>query len=334
MEIFIRELMTLYEGKTLPPLKIQYIDFTQWQNKLLVSGEIKKQEEYWLKLFEGNIPVLNITDDFSRSALSDLEGGTVHFSIGEDQTGKLVKLGRDQEATLFMVNLAVYNVLLSKLSGQEDIIVGTTIEGRKHADLENIIGIFVNMLALRNYPGGNQSFKALLQDVKVRTLKAFDNQDYQFEDLVSRLNVKRNQNRNPLFDVVFTYNSQAKEASRPTGNGIPVLKPVDTVYIKKISKFDLTLICTEDDNKLFFRFDYRTKLFKKETIEKYVGYFKEIASAVLDNPGKKISEIEVIKEEEKRTILKQIRNKRRKSPVNENVLSTEAAKQMEVKFNF
>jgi amino acid adenylation domain-containing protein len=334
MDIFVRELILLYEGKTIPVVKIQYKDFSQWQNKLLTSGEIEEQEEYWLKLFEGNIPVLNIPVDFPRSAFNDIDGDTVHFTIGRDHTEKLVELGRNEDATLFMVILAVYNVLLAKLSGQEDIIVGTTIAGRRHADLGNIIGIFVNMLALRNYPLGEQGFIALLRDLKVRTLKAFDHQDYQFEDLVSSLNVKRSKNRNPVFDVVFTYNSQAREANGPARKEIPVLKLVETGYIKKLSKFDLTLVCTEDDNKLFFKFDYRIKLFKKETIEKFAVYFKEITSAVLENPEKKISEIELIKEEEKRTILKQIRNKRGKSQVNEKALSLETAKHMEVKFNF
>ncbi|MGB7604797.1 MAG: amino acid adenylation domain-containing protein, partial [Lutisporaceae bacterium] len=204
MGILIKEFIELYDGKELPRLRIQYKDFAAWQNELFKSGEINKQEEYWLKAFDGEVPVLNMPTDYQRPSIQSFEGDSLSLELSEELTNKLKQIAKETGSTMYMVLLSAYNVLLSKYSGQEDIVVGSPIAGRPHADLENIMGMFVNTLAMRNFPQGNKTFKEFLEEVKANSLLAFENQDYQFEELIDKLNVTRDLSRNPLFDVMFS----------------------------------------------------------------------------------------------------------------------------------
>ncbi|MCP5102597.1 MAG: hypothetical protein GY950_04420, partial [bacterium] len=203
MDIFQRELMDLYEGRELPPLRIQYKDYAEWRSREEGNKSLKEQEAYWLETFEGEIPLLNLPVDYARPVVQSFEGKIAHFELTPVLTAALKKLAREENATLFMVLAAVFNILPAKLSGQEDIVVGIPAAGRLHPDLEDIIGMFVNTLALRNHPTGDKNFKEFLRELKTNTLKAFENQEYQFEDLVELLKVKRDAGRNPLFDIMF-----------------------------------------------------------------------------------------------------------------------------------
>jgi len=187
-----------------------------------------------------------------------------------------------------MVLLSLFYVLLAKLSGQEEIIVGSPIAGRKHSDLEPILGMFVNSLALRNYPRGEKTAGELLKEVKTKVLKAFENQDYPFEYLAAKVMADRDSNRNPLFDVMFAFqNLDITEVE------IPGLQMKPFGYKHVTSKFDLTLTGEERGDTYYFIFEYRTKLFKEETIKEFAGYFKDITAAVLENRDIKLSDINI-----------------------------------------
>ncbi|MCP4156374.1 MAG: non-ribosomal peptide synthetase, partial [bacterium] len=179
-EILLKDFIALYENNPLPDLRLQYTDYAEWQNREKEKETLQNQKTYWLKEFEAEIPVLKLPLDYTRPAVQRFEGKTLEFEIGTAETGQLKKLALNQNVTLYMLLLTLFNTLLSKLSGQENIVVGTPSAGRRHADLEGIIGMFVNTLALKNCTAGNQPFDRILQDVKERTLKAFENQDYQF----------------------------------------------------------------------------------------------------------------------------------------------------------
>ncbi|MCP5055078.1 MAG: hypothetical protein GY940_48380, partial [bacterium] len=180
-------------------------------------------------------------------------GGGFSFQLSAEDSRGLRAAALETGSTLFMVLLSLTAVLLSKLSGQEDIVIGTPNAGRRHADLEKIIGMFVNTLAMRNYPGGEKTAKQFLLEVRERSLKSFDNQEYQFEDLVDRLPIDRNTGRNPLFDVMFSMNvfEQGSAANSP-GDGVDgdtVSKNIiddegtgirEYDYQRRNSKFDLT----------------------------------------------------------------------------------------------
>ena len=300
--IFLKDFMALYNGEELPGLKNQYKEYSQWQNRFLEREAIKKQEKYWTDEFKGEIPLLNLPTDYARPAVQSQAGNVLPFNIGIEETSALRELAIKEETTLFTVILSIYNTLLSKLSGQEDIVVGTPIAGRRHPDLQPIIGNFLNTLALRNFPAAEKSFGAFLKEVKERTLTAFDNQDYPFEDLVEQAAVKRDLTRSPLFDVMFILQThiQSQPGEMAAARDLN-LKPYP--YEKSTSEFDLTLIGSERENHLYFKVEYCTKLFKKESIQQLIGYLKKAVSSVLKNSEQKLFEIEIISEQEKNQLL-------------------------------
>lgn len=302
-EIFIKELMALYGGGELSTLKFHYKDYSEWQNSEIQQERMKSQEEYWLKEFDGEIPLLDIPTDYPRPVVQDFSGDTIGFQLGSREKQRLKELGVKEDVTLFMVVLALFYVFLSKLSGQEDIVVGTPVAGRGHPDLQYIMGIFVNTLALRNQPAGDKRFNVFLGVLKDHTLKAFANQEYQFEDLIDRVAVNRDVSRSPLFDVMFVLQNVEMEAGQLPEVRIPGLILKSYGYKNKTAKFDLTLFVVELENKLSFIFQYCTKLFKNATIEKYIDYFKTIVSSVLEDPTREIAHIGILPEEEKRRLL-------------------------------
>jgi amino acid adenylation domain-containing protein len=298
ISIMIKEFMSIYGGENLTGIKLQYKDFSGWQNSKEVRESLKQQEEYWLKEFEGEIPVLDLPTDFTRPVIQRFEGKTVHFTIGKETTAALKNCALQEGATLYMVLLTVYNIFLSKLTGQEDIVVGTPTTGRRHSSLEHIVGMFVNTLTLRNFPRGAKTVKHFLHELKERTLTAFENQGYQYEELVEQVALKRDTSRNPLFDTMFALqNIDIHEIDIP---GLE-LKPYN--HETGMAKFDLTLQCIEIEDRLEFAFEYSTNLFKAVTIQGFINYFKKIIPVVTRNPLEKISDIEIISAEEKKKIL-------------------------------
>ncbi|MHB9940925.1 hypothetical protein CF065_04670 [Clostridium sporogenes] len=299
MGILINEFTEVYSGKNLESLNLQYKDFAAWQNNFLSSEEMKKQEEYWINRFNDEIPVLNMPTDYKRPAMQSFEGESVSVGINEDTTLKLRKLTKKTGTTMHMVLLTAFNILLSKYSGQEDIVIGTPIDGRSHADLQNIMGMFVNTLALRNKPQGDKKYIDFLEEVKENSLKAYENQSYQLEALVEKLDVRRDTSRNPLFDVMFNMVD--------TVNGGDI--KLDDVILKqynnenKVSKFDLTLNALERDRKLNFTIEYCSKLFKKETIERLSNHYIKVLESIVNNVEIKLSEIDLLSEAERNQIL-------------------------------
>ena len=216
--------------------------YSEWQNGDEQLGGVKKQEEFWLNELGGELPVLNMPLDFPRPAVQNFEAEVVDFTIDKEETAELNKLAVAEKATLYIVLLSIFNVFLAKLSGQEDILIGTPLGGRRHADLDLIIGMFVNTLVLRNYPAGGKSYRDFLNEVKDRTFTAFENQQFEFDDLVSRLGVRRNISRNPIFDVMFEWQHADRQESTVTQNGnfdFTVHPYSDYSYL--LAKFDLAL---------------------------------------------------------------------------------------------
>ncbi len=308
--IFIRELMNLYSGIEVPTLRVQYRDFSEWQREFFKSPEIKKQKEYWLKELSGEIPLLNLPIDFPRPVVQDFTGTTANFEIPIKETSRLNHLAKEENATLFMVLLAIFYILLAKISGQEDIIVGTPLAGRRHTDLEQMIGMFANTLVLRHYPTRTLTFKAFLREVKQRTLAAYENQDVQFEDLVEMLVKGRDTSRNPLFDVMFALETIDVPFAQPPNLELTDLKFIPYSYERKTSNFDLALQVEASQNTLNFSFLYRSRLFKKSTVDMLIHYFKNVTSQVCKNPQCKISDIHVLSKAQKEKLLKKIRSQR------------------------
>ncbi len=298
MNIIIREFISLYTGKQLPELRVQYKDFSAWQNRRLETDPLKKQEQYWLEVFTGEIPLLNMPTDYPRPSVQSFEGNSLDFELDKELAEGLAKLAAKTGTTLYMVLLAAYNILLSKYSGQEDIVVGTPIAGRRHSDLENIVGMFVNTLAVRNYPEGSKPFLRFLEEVKENSLKAYENQDYQFEQLVEMLDLKRDLSRNPLFDTMFSL--QNMEMSEVRIEGLD-FKPY--AFDREVSQFDLTLDAVEENETITFSLGYCTKLFRKETMERFAGHYVNLLRAITANCEVKLSDMDMLSEKERRQIL-------------------------------
>ena len=296
--VLIDELSRLYGGETLEPLRIHYKDYAVWQQKFIQSEQYRKQEEHWLRELDGELPVLTLPADYSRPAVQTFEGDKLVFSLTEEQTSALRSLAKQTDSTMYMVLLASYSAFLSKLSGQHDIIVGSPVAGRSHADLANVIGVFVNTLALRTYPEADKTFTDYLKEVKQTALHAFDAQDYPLEDLLQKVEVQRDTSRNPLFDAVFSM--QNANAEDLVMEGIELKHhPFD----RKTAKFDLTVTAEDTDEGLTFVLEYNTALFKPETAETWKHYWLQLLKAATENPAAKLSELSLVNETEKQALL-------------------------------
>ncbi|MCU0288836.1 MAG: condensation domain-containing protein, partial [Acidobacteria bacterium] len=262
---------------------------------------------------EKKVPLLKLPLDFPRPALQSTRGGTVSFRIDALETGKLRDLAAQYGVTLYMVFLAVLDVLIQKLGENEDIVVGTVISGRKYKEIQDVVGFFVNILCLRNYPSPDKTFTHFLNEVKECTLNAFENQDYQFETLVEKIGVKRDPSRHPLFDIGLEL--QCDEWALGEGEGenaavnIPGLTITPYLSGKKTSRVDMLFIARDLRDHINFDIEYCTALFKEATMQNYINYFKTILTTILEEPGKTISEISIIPEKDIRDMMDQIHEK-------------------------
>ncbi|MGG4197322.1 condensation domain-containing protein, partial [Paenibacillus jamilae] len=286
MGIFVEELLRLYNGENLEPLRIQYKEFAAWQQSEPVKERLKRQEAYWLDVLEGKLPTLELPTDFVRPAVRSFEGDVLPFSIDKQMTDSLQRIADENGGTLYMVLSAVYSILLSKYSGQEDFIVGTPVSGRTHADLEPLIGMFVNTLAIRHYPSGEKTFLAYLNEVKETMLGAYDHQDYPFEELVKKLQVPRDQSRNPVFDVVFAL--ETKENNVQNFGDIKIESYPET---HTVSQFDLTLVISLLDEGMNGQFEYATKLFTRNLIDIFAQDLLVIISQICEQPSVLLKDI-------------------------------------------
>jgi acyl carrier protein len=305
MEIFIKEAAELYNGRKPEPLKLQYRDFSYWQNKTRETGMFKKQEKYWLQQYADGLPELNLPFDYKRPPVQTFEGERFAFDIDVGQTEALKKLGLEEDATPAMVLAAVYYVLLSKLSGQEDIVVGQYISGRSHIDLENIIGLFINALAIRCYPSVDKPFRLFLREVKTKTLESFENQDLPLNDLMDIILTKKNVKQNLLFNASFIFQNQGQRNSKMEGLRIRPYKNDSKNYATKV---DLLFDGIERGKKIIFMVEYSSQLFRRQTINYFVKCFKTILAIVLQNPDKKLSNITLSPGDKSKSLLAAFRD--------------------------
>jgi len=313
IQVFIRELVQLYSafsrgmGGTLPALPIQYVDYAHFQHLWFGTDSLdthfrQKQERYWLDRFKGEIPVLNLPADYPRPAIQDFAGASLDFGLDTGASASLKHLASKNHTTLYVVLLAIFNIFLAKLSGQPDIVVGTPVAGRRHPAVQKLIGMFVNTLALRNFPAAEKTFADFLLEVKDNTLDAFENQEYRYEDLLEKVKVNRDTARNPLFDVMFLF----KNVDYARVN-IPGLTLASYDYVAATAKFDLTLSAWETgepgNSRLLFSFEYASKIFRATTIERFSGYFRHLLGEVLPDSSLRVAEIDILHPSEREQII-------------------------------
>ncbi|UXE67980.1 MAG: amino acid adenylation domain-containing protein [Chryseotalea sp. WA131a] len=298
VNILINDLMALYAGKPLSPTALQYKDYTLWMETPEENKRAAKQKDFWLNEYSELPMPLELPYDYERPQVKAYDGDLVEFMLNRIETQQLMKISQSQNTSIYNILLSIFNVFLSKLANREEIVVGTPVAGRHHADLENIIGMFVNTLAIRNRVKSDLLFIELVSGVSAQTFTCLANAGFAYEDLIDSLNIPRTMNRNPLFDVFF-----ALENYGQTKLEIPGLSITPGEYAHNVAKFDLSLYAAEQDNQLRMRFEYCTSLFSATTIDRFVGYFKGVVTAVAENPQVRISDIDILSDDEKRNVL-------------------------------
>ena len=292
--IFMQEFCALYNEQSIEEMQCQYKDYSEWMN----SRDLSIQKEYWIQQFSGEIPILDIPYDFKRPLSKSFRGNTVQFEIDPMLSEKILKMAKDTETTEYMVFLTFMMVFLSKYSCQQEIIIGSPISSRKHKDTENLLGMFVNTLAIKGQPTPNKAFETLLSEMKEICFKAYENQEYPFEELIENIDIVRDMSRNPLFDVMLAFQNNEKINFDLEGIQIECIN-----LLEDTSKFDLTFNIEKVKNQYKVEIRYCTDLFKQETIEAIGQYFIEIIIQITEDRKKALKDIQLINELDKEKIL-------------------------------
>jgi amino acid adenylation domain-containing protein len=297
--LLIREAAAFYSGgtlPTLPTLPIQYPDFARWQREFLRGEALERQIAYWREALAGAAP-LDLPADRPRPPVRKPAGGLREIRLPGGLRDQAAALARTRGASLFMVLLAAFQALLHRLSGQDDLSVGTPVAGRNRAEIENLIGFFVNTLVLRSDGSGDPSFETFLTRTRGRALGAMAHQDVPFERLVEELAPERDLARSPLFEVVFTLQNAVN-----SGGGMRLELPGVTLSALPIetgiAKFDLTLSLAEAPDGLEGSLEYSRDLFDRPTVTRLAGHFETFLAAALAEPGRPLSGLSVLTEAE------------------------------------
>ncbi|WP_152379828.1 non-ribosomal peptide synthetase [Paenibacillus brasilensis] len=298
-DILLDEMMRLYRGESLPELRIQYKDYAVWQQQLAEHDEMKKQEKYWLEQMQGDLPTLDLPTDYPRPSVQQFEGDIYDIQVESNVTAKLKEFAKRHNVSVYTTLLTIYNVLLAKYTGAEDIVVGTNTTGRSHVDVEPVVGMFASTLAIRSFPAPSITFKQLLMNVKETVFAAMENQDYPLEKLLQQLNIRRDISRNPLFDTMFVFENPDTQSSQNAEIRFMALpmkwnhSKVDlTWYIREINSTDIQIFV-----------EYSTQLFEQGTIERMSTHFMHLLDQLLDHPDEVLADIELITKTEKHKIL-------------------------------
>lgn len=297
MPTFFGDLSRIYNGRTVRKKRIQYKDFSAWHNKL----DMSKQEKYWMKEFENGIPQEELPLDYPRSKKQTFTGEMYIESIKGDVNKNIKELSMKFNTTPYMIFLTAFMIWLSKYTRQEEVVVGTPVSGRTHPDVQDMIGMFVNTLVIKGEFNKEDTVSQSINNIKDKFINAYDNQDYPFEKLVEELKVENNPSRNPIFDIMFVYQS----GENPTfkfGESILSEYPLKS----NVSKFDISFTVSELESEYLFNWEYNTSLFKNSSIKRMSKHFINMLNNILDSVDEKIKNIDYIDDEERNTIFNEL----------------------------
>jgi len=302
--IFVKELLELYNAKVqgrssnLRPLAIQYKDYAVWQKEHLNNNWLEKELSFWKNKLEGIEPV-NLPLDFTRPSVQRYHGATLNCRIDNELSKALDEFSKENEATLFMLLLSVFYLLLNKYSGQEKLFVGVPVANRGQQELESLIGFFVNTVIVPANIKPNARFVDILKQVKENTLQVYKHQNVPFEKIVEQLEPKRDLSRNPLFQIAFTLlNLPERQAVELEG----VRATVETLE-SETSKFDLSLNVFVDEQGIELQAEYCTDLFKGSTVERFLQHYQELIKSCIEEPKKQIASFSMLTAEEEYQLL-------------------------------
>src|SRR5688572_21903477 len=295
MGVLTREVAALYrafvnrETARLPELPVQYADFATWQREWLQGEVLAQQVAYWREQLAGAPAVLELPVDHPRPAVQSHRGARQSFTLPDELKQRLEELSRREGVTLFMTLLGAWQTLLMRYSGQQDIVVGTTIAGRNRRETENLIGFFVNTLVLRTDVSGNPSFRELLKRVREAALGAYAHQDLPFEKLVEELQPVRSMSHTPFFQVMFGLENMPREALQLPGLELSLVQQqTETAH------FDLSLGMAETSAGLGGILEYNTEIFERETIARMGVHYRQLLEAIVADPEQRVSEVSLL----------------------------------------
>ncbi|MDO6435724.1 amino acid adenylation domain-containing protein, partial [Flavitalea sp. BT771] len=307
-EVFVNDLVRIYHAPAgrrkdiLPPLPIQYKDFSVWQHRELAAGTLAASRTYWKEQLM-NAPVVNLPLDFSRPAVKTYHGQTFRHFFDQEATAALDLLSRQQQASLFMVLVSLIDVLIYKYTGQSDIVIGTPVAGRPLPELEHQIGCYVNTIVLRSRFPKDAKFTDLLRSVRETCLKAYANQTYPFDRLIEDLDPVKDAGRNPLFDICVVL--QNTDFNGADGFAIDGFEIEGIALEDHTSKFDLNFTFQRHAGGLQLNIEYNTDLFAAARIVQLAGHLDRIVAATVARPEIDISEINFLYPEELQALLRQ-----------------------------
>ncbi|WCW63230.1 pyoverdine non-ribosomal peptide synthetase PvdD [Pseudomonas aeruginosa] len=307
MQVMVEELVQLYAAYSrglevaLPALTIQYADYALWQRSWMEAGEKERQLAYWTGLLGGEQPVLELPFDRPRPVRQSHRGAQFILELDIDLSQALRRVAQKEGATAFALLLASFQALLYRYSGQADIRVGVPIANRNRVETERLIGFFVNTQVLKADLDGRMGFDELLAQARQRALEAQAHQDLPFEQLVEALQPERSLSHNPLFQVLFNYQSEAR------GNGqafrFDELQMESVQFDSRTAQFDLTLDLTDEEQRFCAVFDYATDLFDASTVERLAGHWRNLLRGIVANPRQRLGELPLLDAPERRQTL-------------------------------
>jgi amino acid adenylation domain-containing protein len=298
--VLFRELGALYrasargEPSPLPDLPIQYADYAVWQRRTLHGEPLERELAYWREQLEGLPPALDLLTDRPRPTVQSTRGAKQSSLIPKPVSDGLKELSRREGVTLFTSLLAAFHTLLGRYTGQEDIVVGSPIAGRTHAETEELVGFFVNTLALRLDLSGDPTFRELLQRAREVTLGAYAHQDLPFEKLVEELQPERDLRRTPVFQVAFAYQNMPSHKLELPGLTLRS-EPAESGN----AKFDLMLYMWQRADGLRAVLEYNTDLFDAGTIIRMLGHFQTLLEGIALDPDRRLSALPLLSHEER-----------------------------------
>ena len=304
MSVLLREVTTLYKSyskgqeSTLPELPIQYSDFASWQRKWLQGEVLERQLSYWKRQLADPLPVLDLLTDHPRPSVQTFNGALEPFTLSAQDTELLKAVSQQQTATLFMTLLAAFQVLLSRYTAQDDIIVGTPVANRTRVETESLIGFFVNTLVLRTDLSGEPTFKEVIRRVREICLGAYAHQDIPFEKLVEELQPERDTSRSVFFQVMF-----AMQNVPPVEMTLPELTWSNVSIDSETAKFDLLLSMRETADGLVGTLQYNTDLFEASTVKRMLDHFQTLLLGLGSSPDELVSAVSLLSESERDQLL-------------------------------
>lgn len=286
MGIIVKDFISIYNGDKIKKSKLQFKDFVVWQEAIKNNDIIEKQAAYWQNKFHGYIPVLDLPTDYARPELFTSEGNQIHFELDADLKSGIESLMQKTETTLSMILLSALNILLSKYSNQQDIVIGMPVAGRPHSDLQDVVGMFINTIAIRNHPSEGKTIKEFISEVKANSIAGYANQDYPFEDLVEKVYNKHDASRNPLFDIIFVMQDRQWKTDIPKGIDV---KPFQLQ--RKSAMVDISFVAFDDEKDIKVMIEYCTKLYKEKTIRRFIKDYTFIIKTIINKPDSNLKDI-------------------------------------------